>query len=237
MQQIRERLEKELKNLFEGEVCRNCDASKYSCEKDAVCKDHAVKIGRKYGEKIKVLIIGKESKCKHCSVQEPENFETQNNQHYRRTYDILNYLINDVDIEEYNGYQHVSEKKLSNLHEYFALTNQYHCFFGTKAHGRKTFGNMWDSCAKIVQKEIEILDPDIIVIQEAWSTKNGAEKYIQKLLKPEENLKKVENGLYSFEHNGKTGWIIGSHHPSYNLWHQKPLKELKERLIKIKEAK
>lgn len=152
--------------------CENCDA----CDlKGGEKFDFAVKVGKNYGDKLKVLVIGKESKEKHTNVGTTESFEVQKNQHYRRTYDILNYLINDVPIDNYNGYKHISEKEISTLNAFFALTNHYHCYFGKKAHSRSSSNCMWYHCAGIVKQEIEILNPDVIIIQAGWAAKESTD--------------------------------------------------------------
>lgn len=218
--------------------CEGCDAVNRKKEA-SIIHDRAVKIGTKYGEKLKVLIIGKESKSMHSETGETESFETQNNQHYRRTYDILNYLINDISLDSYDGYHHVSENELSTLNAFFALTNHYHCSFGENAHSKQSSNCMWYHCAEIVKKEIEILDPDIIVIQAGWSAKKNTRKSdIERIIPTDNNKPEIcQNriGLFSYDYCGRTVYVIGSYHPSYHLWHKDEyLDELKERLKAVK---
>lgn len=216
--------------------CKDCDACKLYNE-ESIIHDCAVKIGEKYGEKLKVLLLEKESKTMHNETGETEAFETQNNQHYKRTYDILNYLINDISIDSYDGYHHVSENELSTLNKFFALTNHYHCSFGKNAHSKKSSNCMWYHCAEIVKKEIEILDPDLIVIQSGWSAKENTNISDIECIAPNDNnkLKIYQTGLYGYNYRGRIVYVIGSYHPSYNLWHkEKYLGKLKERLNAVK---
>lgn len=236
----RNNIELKLKQMYDAHFCCDgkcecfnacCNTMQFTAESSIICNRN-LKIGKRYGEKAKILFIGKENKNRSAGLTpaEPESFLTQKNQHYNRTRFILSALLGECDedaVSKYDGYAFASPND-DTLHRYFALTNHYHCVFKQKAdarqyHGIKANNTMWYNCVEIVRKEIEILEPDVIVIQSGWSVKENALTDIKKYFNEKWDLRKTQFvGLYKAKNteSGRICYIIGSYHPSFHLWHQ-----------------
>ena len=231
---------------FRGKAAEGIDAiatSEYS-----FFDDRCARIGKNYGLPgiPKIVFIGKESRCKHTETTAPEDFEEQKNQHYSRTRGILAALLGMTERIETDRklYWFPSENASGTykLHRIFALTNHYHCAFKKteKAHGVRSTDGMWYNCAEIVKKELKILNPDIVVIQAGWSTKQGAAKDIAKYFDDSCLVTSDPDcsGLYWLvdEHTKeKRICVIGSYHPSFHCWHQpKYMDPLNERINRAK---
>lgn len=245
-------IELNLKEMYDEQF--NCngkckcfgDCSKemdFDFESSIICNRN-LKVGKLYGKKTRILFIGKENTNRSTSLTpvEPESFLTQKNQHYKRTKFMLSALLgecNEEDINNYDGYNFISPHE-DTLHKYFALTNHYHCAFkknvdACKCHGIKCNNAMWYNCVEIVRKEIEILEPDVIVIQSGWSAKGKALTDIRKYFNESWEVKQDKLvGLYKAENKetDRICYIIGSYHPSFHSWHKDEyLGLLKERII------
>lgn len=235
--------------------CKKSFCGKAAEEIDAISKsdysffdDCCAKIGENYGLSgiPKIVFIGKESTCKHTETTVPENFEEQKNQHYRRTRAILAALLGITDeIEvgsEIYSFRPENSSDTYKLHTIFSLTNHYHCAFKKtkKAHGVRSTYVMWDKCTEIVKKELKILNPDIVVIQAGWSTKQGADKDIAKYFTDNYVVTLDPNcpGLYWLVDKytkEKRRCVIGSYHPSFHCWHQeKYIVPLNDRINRAK---
>lgn len=225
------------------EECKNsiCYNNVAYHDNSIICNKN-VKVGIEYGSNKypKVLIIGKEPTNSQIVIEEPASFFNQKNQHYKRTFAILCKLIFGCQIDDYNGYNESEGNRKDYIkiaNKYFALTNHYHCAYkkSVKKHGIKCSDVMWDNCAEIVKKEINILQPDIIVIQAGWTANSSeSKKRVSgiKMMMPEaitilrEDEKHRTLYWAGTDNQEKKICIIGSYHPSYPLWHYK-LDELK----------
>ncbi len=219
---------------------------KFDFESSIICNRN-LKVGNRYGEKTKILFIGKENTNRSTSLIPvmPANFITQTNQHYKRTKFILSALLSECDeddINNYDGYAFISKNE-ETLHKYFALTNHYHCAFKKKVdadkyHGIESNNTMWYNCVEIVRREIEILEPDVIVIQSGWSAKEKCLKDISRYFGESWEVKQDKLiGLYKAENkeSDKVCYVIGSYHPSFHLWHRPEyLGLLKKRIIETR---
>lgn len=244
-----------MKEMYDGKFLCNgkCesfgDCSKkmeFDSESSIICNRN-LKVGKQYGDLTKILFIGKENTNRSTELTpvEPASFITQTNQHYRRTKFILSALLgkcDEDDINNYDGYNFTSQNE-DTLHNYFALTNHYHCAFKKKVdadkyHGIKSSNTMWYNCVEIVRKEIEILEPDVVVIQSGWAAKENALKDIRKYFSVNWDVRQDKLvGLYKAENTetGRVCYIIGSYHPSFHCWHEeKYLSSLKERIIETR---
>lgn len=209
------------------------------------------RIGANYGLPgiPRIVFIGKESTSSSSATQAPVSFREQKNQHYRRTRATLAALLGITDkIDEKNQgtYSFIlpGSKNKYELHTLFALTNHYHCAFKKteKVHGVPTTDIMWHNCARVVKAELDILKPDIIVIQSGWSTKRHAEKYIKEYFPNTFQVVPDDSdcaGLYWVENlhtQVRECCVIGSYHPSFHCWHQEEeyLNPLNERIKKAR---
>jgi uracil-DNA glycosylase len=252
---------KELLNVmyntqFQNSVCpcfEECKADNFDVECSFIC-NRSAKVGKNYSrEKTKIVFIGKEDVSSIKEPEEPASFTDTKNQHYRGTKLILAALLGYCTIDNITN----KEKYIvgeESLHERFSLTNHYHCTFKTtkqlgKRHGIKNSDAMWDNCAKIVKKELELLSPNIVVIQSGWSARKkstpesrieGVKAYFNEKWTVSED--KEIFGLFIAKHNnGNTCYIIGSYHPSFHKWNNElylePLKQRVDKVRKIIESK
>lgn len=239
---------------FNKSVCScfaDCEAAKYSLECSFIC-NRSAKVGNQYeSSEIRVVFIGKEDTSSHTiKVEEPENFCEQKNQHYIGTKHILAALLGKCSVDAITNYQ--SKEAFfdgdDKLHEVFALTNHYHCAFknNEKNHGVKTTAKMWDNCAALVRAELEILCPNVVVIQAGWTAKKGTDSQERinwiKMYFDTEKWSIVEDdevfGLYIAKNaaTNEVCYIIGSYHPSFAKWNQEEyLSPLKKRIIRVRE--
>lgn len=193
--------------------------------------NHSVHLGNNYHKCHdlgipKVVFIGKEDTSPSQTTVETADFVTQQNQHYRETRAVLSFLLkqtNDIDYKDERTYNFVNNNETIPSHTLFALTNHYHCAFkeSEKVHGLPSTDKMWENCCNVVKEELEILKPDIFIIQAGWSLKSNALRHIQKYF--DSDLYTVEkdtsiSALYWLKNNNDNTikcCIIGTFHPSY----------------------
>lgn len=230
--------------------CKTCD---FDYGSSFIC-NRSLKLGEWYEKtKIKVLFIGKEDvSCITEGALQPESFLDVKNQHYIGTKHILAAILGYCSIDDITNYQNkeIHFKGEEHLHKQFALTNHYHCAFKKKSqegknHGIKSTNTMWNNCALIVRKEIETLQPEVIVVQSGWSAKSkiSSKNRIKDMsCYFGEEWTIVENddvfGLYEAynKETEKVCYIIGSYHPSFHQWNnEKYLCPLKSRVKKVRE--
>lgn len=247
---MKELLNKMYSSQFQNSVCvcfEECKTNDYDVGCSFLC-NRSTKLGKNYSrEKIKIVFVGKEDVSPIKEICEPASFTGTKNQHYRCTKLMLAAILGYCPVEDITN----KEKYIvgeESLHERFALTNHYHCAFKTikqsgKRHGIKNSDAMWDNCANIVRKELEILSPNIVVIQAGWSAreKSTSKSRIEGIKAYFNNAWTISEdneifGLYIAKHNsGKTCYIIGSYHPSFHKWNNKLyLEPLKQRVYKVR---
>lgn len=216
---------------------------------NAFFSNYDVKIGKKFGQNTtipRIVVIGKEGVTPQNQIEETGH---HSNQHYRRTMAMLsmllsltNQIVDDTVVSKENFmYDDIP------IYDLFCLTNHYHCAFkqGGKRHGVSCTIPMWNNCAYIVKDELNILKPQILVIQSGWSVKKGRskgnckdiQKYFDKdigVVKTNQEIDGTEiDGLYWLvdESNHKICCIIGSYHPCYHQWRKdKYLSPLENRI-------
>lgn len=198
-----------------------------SCENKL--KFYRTRIGSNYdNEQIKIMVVGQEdvgegkeySCCEPCTMK-----EAGYNPHYLRTfYSVAQILLESEDLPENFSKKHMSKSKFEDLRHSFALTNYYKCVFSdnNKNSGVKHSKIMEKYCSKNLLCEIEMLKPDIVIIQgknhkSFWKQINYSEvaKTTKKI--PIGN-KKYEIGLYQATINNNTFFVIDSYHPTSWIW-------------------
>ena len=247
---MKESLNKMYNNQFQNSVCacfEECKTDDFDVGCSFIC-NRSAKVGKKYSrEKIRIVFIGKEDVSSIKDLDEPASFISTKNQHYRGTKSILAALLGHCSVDDItNKEKYIKDEET--LHESFALTNHYHCTFKTtkqsgKRHGIKNSDAMWDNCANVVKKELEVLSPSVVVIQAGWSARKkstqesrvkGVKAYFNEQWVVSED--KEIFGLYIAKHNsGNTCYIIGSYHPSFHKWNNDLyLEPLKQRVDKVR---
>lgn len=171
-----EELKKMYKEYYtESGKCRHfseCkkDAKKaecFTCDKALVGKNY----GEKYDEKIeipKIVFVGLEGLNGHKEIK-PTDDTCDNapyNPHYKGVRYVLAYLLSPfIGKERPDSVLKRNLKNYTNTTKYFALLNCYKCAFGNKPRGRFHTSSMEENCQEILFREIEILEPDIVVFQ------------------------------------------------------------------------
>ncbi len=249
---MKESLNKMYNIQFQNSVCacfEECKTDNFDVGCSFIC-NRSAKLGKNYSrEKIKIVFVGKEDVSRLKEIDELASFTGTKNQHYRATKLILAALLGYCSVDDITN----KEKYIvgeESLHERFALTNHYHCTFKTteqsgKRHGIKTSDTMWNNCANVVKKELEVLSPNVVVLQAGWSARKksttksrieGVKAYFNQEWTISEDSEIF--GLYIAKHNnGNTCYIIGSYHPSFHKWNNELyLEPLKQRVHKVRIA-
>lgn len=149
------------------------------------------------------------------------------NPHYLKTfYTVAQILLDSKDLPKGFRKKHMSKSKFEDLRHSFALTNYYKCAFSndnknSNVHHSKT---MEKYCSRHLLQEIEILKPDIVIIQgkdhtNFWEQINYCEAPQTKTIIPIKN-NNYEIGLYQAKINNKTFFVIDSYHPTCWIWEQ-----------------
>lgn len=212
-------------NLYKDGICPHYD----ECNNSMPCKNklkfYRTRVGSNYdNEQIKIMIVGQEDvgKDKKYSCCEPCTMEEAGyNQHYLRTfYTVAHILLDSKNVPKGFEKKDMNYSKFEDLRHSFALTNYYKCVFSddNKNTGVKHSKVMEKYCSQNLLFEIELLKPDIVIIQgknhkNFWNSINWAEvdntakKFII-------SNKKYEIGLYRAQISNKTFYIVDSYHPT-----------------------
>lgn len=167
----------------EGGHCRYFDECKKGIGKNPKLFSDKALVGKNYGGKYdgefeipKIVFVGLEGLCKHKKVDIPGT-DKPYNPHYKGVRYVLAYLLSPfVGMERPDS---VLKRKLKDYvatTEYFALLNCYKCAFGNDPKGRPHTSPMEENCPEILFREIEILEPDIVVFQAKGKPKDFIEK-------------------------------------------------------------
>ena len=184
------------------------------------------KLGGNYGKsEIKIVFVGKEGandQKESFSIDEPAELAQvrRDNTHYFGTIYTAAYLLSN----EKPNCGTIDQQSLMKYNAYsrdFCLTNYFKCAFKTekqegKYHGVKNSTLMKKNCAKILLKEIEVLQPDVVVIQGKFAHASFYNE--QGLLQSnscvdEKNFNKISVGCYKRKEDGSLFYIIWSYHP------------------------
>ena len=134
-----------------------------------------VKIGKFYGDRYpKILFAGLEGVYDGPNYGIPEINQNSTpslsarNEHYRGVRYVLSYILS-----EYDGIQKPKSAKMCDLDrieytnhlQYYCLTNIYKCAFAMQRSRLPHSKSMKNNCPQIFIKEIDILHPDVVIIQ------------------------------------------------------------------------
>lgn len=197
--------------------------------------DFAAKVGVKYGEpgSPKILIVGQEGKTGHQEVgKTTESIDPgsgANNDHYRKTLYTLALLFGrDTPL----GYANADLVIHEDLLQRFCLTNYFKCAISggseSDCRGLHHTRAMKDNCYHLLEKEIDVLEPDIVVIQ-GKSTPEPFWTVYGEGVRINGNRTKEYDTLSLYRHNHKNGkpfYILYSYHPCYfSAWSGELLKQ------------
>lgn len=230
MTKAREEYIRNLNKMYDSFYKSNCNYNNCSnCMRKSPANikfDYAAKVGEDYGKvgAYKVLVVGKESKYQHATVEKTvDDISKKPNTHYRGTlYTLALLLTNEVpesvsinDLKEYND-----------LLKRFCLTNYFKCAFREykknkinepTVRGLPANRFMKNTCYKLLLREIEILEPDIVIMQGKFTSK----LLWDALEKEGYRCKYGENtpiSLYRYTLNGRSFYVLWSYHPTSPQW-------------------
>ena len=248
---LSQKLQKMYENYYERDSCKY----QHKCMEDLCdkrikfCCDR-VKLGEQYGKDPnipKIVCVGLEGihdKCgnkviKGISLPSDEAW----NPHYKGVRYVLAYLLCSFENKE-----KPKNSRKNTLIEYqdtisqYALTNCYKCAFGkpTTDRGLEHSKAMQRNCQEILFNEIDILQPDILIIQivnnkpiNFW--KNIVTRYggSEKLVKGDGN--KNNTSVYELKYNsGKPFLVVWTYHGAWLRFHGEEY--LKQKLNPVLEA-
>lgn len=218
-----------------------CSKKMKNSAKINCCK---LKIGSDYGLNIpKIMFVGKEGVNQAATIESPVKVSEvkSNNTHYFGTIHTLAYILKRITSDEFCNRDIINQSSLSqfdDLHTKFCLTNYYKCAFRDKDDGNhnvKTNNVMKKNCPIVLTNEIEILKPNIIIMQGKFSTTkfDGQKGTLLSICQPcsdveNENLKSnlknqkgnISVGKYTYNETKEPVYIIWSYHPCAhgNMW-------------------
>lgn len=241
MTEIQQKYEDELCDMYESIYESNCNYEHCSRGMSKTLQnikfDYATKIGLCYGQEgvDKVLVVGKESATAHAKIEKPvDNISDAPNPHYRGTLYTLALLLSETsprstavkDLKDYN-----------NLLKQFCLTNYFKCAFrkGNEVRSIPVNKSMRNSCYKLLIREIEILKPDIVIVQGKFTSRPFWDAL-------EQNGSECIYGadspisLYRYGINGHSFYVLWGYHPASPWWYKR-LPELKNAISVFKNCR
>lgn len=176
-EQYKNQLNEMYDEIYNNVSCGNRCPHWGKCKPDEPVKFYfdRVKVGAEYGTAYpKILFSGLEGKYGEVSdYRIPEIFKPSldaNNSHYIGVRYVLSYLLSGISNETQPINAEISELSADIFVEhlkYYCLSNIYKCAFGSPgiSRGLTHTNTMKTECYKIFFKEIDVLRPDIVVIQ------------------------------------------------------------------------
>lgn len=225
-------------NIYVNGVCPYYEECKTDCKYSL--NFYRCRVGKDYGKDIpKILVVGKEPVFPNpyngeeitYQVEEPCTMEGAGyNDHYLRTfYTVARLILSDDELPKSYLKNDMAFEKYENLRHCFAMTNYYKCVFTNdpKRSDKETSTEMERNCADILIKEIDMLKPDIVIMQGKghptfWDKKIKYNKDVIPLkatIKYDKKTCKYEQGLYPAETTAHKFHIIDAYHPtSHGIW-------------------
>lgn len=257
----------EVNNMCYKEKLEEMYRKEYSCDGKCICfskcsKDipngaeincSRLKIGENYDnpEHPKIMFVGKEGVSKCYEIGAPAKVSEVHNPHYVGTFHTLAYILDKINCKDFVNESIINEehlKQFDDLSSEFCLTNYFKCAFKknleSSNHNVATNKEMEKYCPHILTNEINILRPDIIIVQgkfstsDFWGNKNGT---LETVCEHTETLYKSDDynisvDKYHYLDNGKNLYIIWGYHPcAYGRIWFKSLDRFKEAINKVKD--
>jgi len=163
----REKLEELYRDFYQNNKCKYFQTCVESIHmksyENCIYNDWSAKVDDNYdllidNIAVRVLIIGKEGKSFSQGLTTPSKWWPEINRHYKCTYSLLKNIFS----------YYPSNDEDDDILTMFTLSNTYSCAFRKYEEQKSGIRNsdvQKSNCIKLRQKEIEILEPTVIVIQ------------------------------------------------------------------------
>jgi len=174
---------------FSADVCERTRTGEYMLL-TCVHQFYKAKLGSRYGKdgRLRVMFVGKEGTSQgvlsgyEIGEPIPVGDAEKRNSHYFGTIYTAALLLDETKPSSFIREDLLS---LSEIHHCFCLTNYFKCAFKAeeKHSNVRTAAKMGKNCAKILLREIDVLRPQVIVMQgkfyhrSFWKMLKGAEAY------------------------------------------------------------
>ncbi|MCH5192139.1 MAG: hypothetical protein J1F23_08260 [Oscillospiraceae bacterium] len=233
-------LSQELQKMYEKYYNENSCKFQHECmeglcdKRIKFCCDK-VKLGEQYGKDPhmpKIVCVGLEGKYGKCENEVIKSISSPSdevwNPHYKGVRYVLAYLLS-----SFANKEKPENSRKNTLIEYqdtisqYALTNCYKCAFGgpTKVRGLEHSKAMQRNCQEILFNEIDILQPDVLIIQivnnkptNFWEniiTRYGG---IERRIDDDKNTNNTS--VYELKHtSGKPFLVVWTYHGTWLRFH------------------
>ena len=190
---------------------------------------YRAKIGKEYeNAEIRIMFVGKEAPNDSKSVTSPAKVREvrSDNRHYFGLYYTALLILSDI---VPNNTKQSTLVEHEGLEEQDCLTNYYKCAFKKKdekdkIHGIATNSKMKKYCPILLTKEIDLLRPDIVVIQGKftgkafWDEKKGKLYEIvttgQQIFPDSDKEEDITLYKYQYRDTNKPMYILWGFHPA-----------------------
>jgi len=213
-----------------------------------------LKLGENYGKDIpKIMFVGKEGISPNPDISNPSKITEvhNNNFHYFGTIHTLSYILKKISGDEFLDRDRIngeSLRRFDDLGANMCLTNYFKCAFRKEKsnnHDVTVNDRMKENCPAILAKEIEILKPDILIMQgkfssaHFWGRRKGKlldicdfDSELISLHRPGEG--RISADRYVYKSTGAPLYIIWGYHPCAHggLWY-KSLEDFKKAIDKV----
>ncbi len=215
-------------------ICPFFDKCSEGMEKPKILFDFATRVGENYGsgKYPKVLMLGQEGTNSHTTLEEPcRTLDDASKQHYPKTLYTLAMILKR---EQPKSWARKDLRMHEELFTHFALTNYYKCAFSDdpeKVNGLQHNKSMKDNCFKLLLKEMDVLEPNLLVVQGKFTTEsfwNALNQFYDKGICLWENkTAQSDISLYQHKLKGKPFYILYSYHPAGIAQWSRTLNDLK----------
>lgn len=199
---------------------KQCSAN---MEKAKIMCDYSARVGVNYGsgKYPKVLMLGQEGINVHTVFEEPCRYLAEaSRQHYPKTLYTLALILMG---EQPKSWARKDLIIYEELFTHYTLTNYYKCAFSNdlgKVNGLKHNDSMNGNCFKLLLKEIDVLEPDLLVVQGKFTTQAFwsalDQTYDKGVCIWKNKTDTVE--LYRHQLNGNPFYMLYSYHPASPQW-------------------
>ena len=184
--------------------------------------DLSARVGVNYGsgKYPKVLMLGQEGTSCHNEFVPPYcSLDGASSQHYPKTLYTLAMLLKNEEPESFARKDLIAYE---DLFTHYALTNYFKCAFADDAgrvNGLKHNSSMKNNCYKLLLRELDVLTPELMVVQGKFTTKafwDSLDQCYCKGVRIWGNKTSLTDtvSLYQHKMNGKSFYVLYGYHPA-----------------------